>query len=210
MFDFLKRLKKRRSEDKTAVEDRHAEKSNDTDDFDGDTSNDITTLRAPEPGWKGIKRKYIYYVMLFLAAIIMYAVMTGFQDDKARQQERDAKKIEEVRDSKAVTGDHLVNIPKDYKEQAEADAKQQAEKEKRERREAESKRYSEKIDARQNSRNESVRYVPAAPNVPARPQMPPSYVRKELSPAEKAKLAQAEERQKALVSPIGFDIKEEK
>lgn len=208
MFDFLKRLKKRRSEDKTAVEDRHAEKSNDTDDFDGDTSNDITTLRAPEPGWKGIKRKYIYYVMLFLAAIIMYAVMTGFQDDKARQQERDAKKIEEVRDSKAVTGDHLVNIPKDYKEQAEADAKQQAEKEKRERREAESKRYAEKIDARQNNRNESVRYVPAAPSVPTRPQMPPT--RKELSPAEKAKLTQAEERQKALVSPIGFDIKEEK
>lgn len=175
MFNFLKK--------KDAEIDDNIQESND---------NDIKRLRTAEPNWKGIKRKYIYYVLLFFAFSLIYAVTSGLEDDKNKAENKELKKTEEFRDSKPIQGEHLINIPKDYREQADIDAKNKKKAEKEKEFELEEKKN--KIES---------------PSIPQRPRVPETkYNRYELSPAEKSKLEKEELRKKALSSPISFDLKE--
>ena len=104
----------------------------------------------------------------------------------------------DLRNSQAVEGDHLLNIPKDYKAQADAEAKRKAEEEAKKKAEEAAKEAEAKKKAREAAK------VPDAPRVP---QQPSRYTgRNELSPAEKARLAREERRMQALESPIGFEI----
>lgn len=164
------------------------------DDFDGDIRNDVKVLRKEEPSWKGLKRKYIYYALMGVAIITMFAVITGLEDDKKRAQEAEQRKITEVRDSKAISGDHLLNIPKDYKEQAEREAKKKLDEE----------RMKAMMEADGKDKETKPAEAPVAPTVPPQP-----YQRHELTPAEKAELMRLEIKMKALESPIGFELKEE-
>lgn len=180
------------------VKPLETEESNDKkDDFDGDTSNDVKVLRKEEPSWRGLKRKYIYYVVGVVCLITLYAVFSGLEDDKKRAQEAEQRKITEVRDSKAVSGDHLLNIPKDYKEQAEREAKKKRDEERM-------KAMMETEDRGDKDKEAKAAEAPVAPQVPPQP-----YVRHELTPAEKAELKRLEIKMKALESPIGFELKEE-
>lgn len=190
MFGFGKKKEEKPKPFKTE------ENTEEKDKFDGDTSNDVKVLRKEEPAWKGLKRQYIYYAVGLIVLITMIALVTGLEDDKKRAQEAEQRKITEIKDSKAISGDHLLNIPKDYKEHAEREAKKKRDEERlREAMEADSK----------GKKSKEVIEAPAAPQVPPQP-----YQRHELTPAEKAELMRIEMKMKALESPIGFELKEEK
>lgn len=188
MFGFGK--KKEKNVEPLETEDNAEQKDN----FDGDTDNDVKVLRKEEPSWKGLKRKYIYYALMGICAITMFAVITGLEDDKKRAQEAEQRKITEVRDSKAVSGEHLLNIPKDYKEQAELEAKKKRDEE----------RMKAMMEADKKPAEKEKVEAPVTPQVPPQP-----YQRHELTPAEKAELMRIEMKMKALESPIGFELKEE-
>lgn len=193
-FSFGKKKKEEKPIEKVdaQVEDNQEE----VDDFDGDKSNDIKVLRKEEPKWRGLKRKYIYYGLMLVCLTTVFAIMTGLEDDKKRAEQEKARRVTEIKDSKAVAGEHLLNIPKDYKEHAELEAKKKAELERMKAKMEEDKKpeakAKEKVD------------VPTNPQVPPQP----SY-RHELTPAEKAELMRIEMKKKALESPIGFELKEE-
>ena len=122
----------------------------------------------------------------------------GLQEDESRKAEKEAAAQNDLRNSQAVEGDHLLNIPKDYKAQADAEAKRKAEEEAKKKAEEAAKEAEAKKKAREAAK------VPDAPRVP---QQPSRYTgRNELSPAEKARLAREERRMQALESPIGFEI----
>lgn len=166
--------------------------------FDGNKENDIKSLRAKEPAWKGLKRKYIYYVLLLFIITTMYAMLTGLEDDKKAALEKEQRQANEVRDSKAVTGDHLLNIPKNYTEQAEIETKKKAEAEKQKNLKETEKKQSEKKTDKQ---------LPSSPQIPQQPIYNNRY---EPTLAEKERLRKEELRQKAYESPIGFELREVK
>ena len=157
---------------------------------DDDERNDVTHMRAKEPTIKGLKRKYVYYGVAAFIAITLIATTLGLQEDESRKAEKEAAAQNDLRNSQAVEGDHLLNIPKDYKAQADAEAKRKAEE------------AAKEAEAKKKAREAAK--VPDAPRVP---QQPSRYTgRNELSPAEKARLAREERRMQALESPIGFEI----
>lgn len=160
---------------------------------DSDLNNNIKSIqiRKNEPVWKGLKRKYIFYALIFIALTTLAAVVFGLEEDKQVELDRQAKQQSEIIESKAVSGDHLMNIPKDYTAQAE---------EARKKEEAEKRKATQAKESNIKSNNSK----PPAPAVPKQPDIPARY---ELSPAEKARLIQIELRQKALESPIGFELK---
>lgn len=165
---------------------------------DDDERNDVTHMRAKEPIIKGLKRKYVYYGIAAFIAITLIATTLGLQEDESRKAEKEAAAQNDLRNSQAVEGDHLLNIPKDYKAQADAEAKRKAEEEAKKKAEDAAKEAEAKKKAREAAK------VPDAPRVP---QQPSRYTgRNELSPAEKARLAREERRMQALESPIGFEI----
>lgn len=154
--------------------------------------NDIKTLRQDEPFVKGVKKRYVYYVMFVLMAAVVFGSVYGLSRDTKTDKKADKTEIK-TSNVESVQGEHLLNIPKDYTQQAEFDRKN---KEKRIKEETKSK----------DAANDKVKKaeVPSAPKVPKQP----TYNgRRELSPEEKAKIIKEELRQKALQSPIGFELK---
>lgn len=171
---------------------------------ESEESNHVTSLPGKRDEWRGLHKKYIYFVLLFIAAVSVVAVVLGLGEDQQQAEEREARAAADFRDSTAVAGDHLMGIPKDYKEQADQEAQLKADAEK-ERRRAE----AEKAAAEKKAKPE----VPAAPQVPAQPARPAYYGPSGSgyqSPAEKAEELRLERRRKALESPIGFELKEDK
>lgn len=168
--------------------------------------NDITTidLRKEEPKYVGAKKQYIYYVVFAIVLIGVYAVFTGMQADKEKEKEQERLQAEQYQDSKAVTGDHLINVPKNYQEQAEYEAKK-AEEERRKKQQEEEKSAS---DTTKSSTATDVPQVPPTPSIPNQPAY--DNYNNGLSVAEQLRLKKEEEKQKALESPIGFEIKEDK
>lgn len=163
-----------------------------------DDSNAVTHMRGKEPAVKGLKRKYVYYAVAGFAAITLSATVIGLSDDADRAAKKEAAAQTELKNSQAVEGDHLLNIPKDYKAQAEAEAKRKAEQEAKEAAEKKAQEAADKKKARESAEE---------PTPPTVPQQPRRYTgRQELSPAEKARLAREEKRLQALESPIGFEI----
>lgn len=158
---------------------------------DIENENAITSIRAAAPPWKGLKRKYIYVLLGALCLLIAGAVYFGLAGDKKAEQEREARKLTELKDSRAVTGDHLLNIPKDYEAQAEAERRKKAE--------------AEKLKRAESAGSEGTK--PAAAEVPATPQLPRQYYHNRDNAADKAEQRKADARRKAFESPIGFEIK---
>lgn len=157
--------------------------------IDDSDENEITHIREPEPVAKGLKKKYIYYVLMVLMIITVMAMAIGLSKDG--KKDTDKTETAKPQTQTAVEGDHLINIPKDYTEEAKYKKKNE---------EVEKK----DIHGKKSSTNDK---PVSAPSVPKVPKQPTYNGRRELSPEEKAKIIREELRQKALQSPIGFELK---
>lgn len=162
--------------------------------MDDSDENEITHIREPEPVAKGLKKKYVYYAVMFLIIITIVATAVGLSKDGKKNL--DKNEINQVQSQSAVEGDHLINIPKDYTEEAKYKKKHE---------EAEKKNMKDKDTSDTSTKKNN---VPSAPKVPKQPAYSGNNVRRELTPAEKAKIFREEQRQEALKSPIGFEFKD--
>lgn len=160
--------------------------------MDESDENEITYIREPEPVAKGLKKKYVYYAVMFLIIITIVATAVGLSKDGKKNL--DKNEINQTQSQSAVEGNHLINIPKDYTEEAKYKKKHE---------EAEKKNIKDKNTSDTSSNN-----APSAPKLPKQPAYSGNNVRRELTPAEKAKILREEQRQEALKSPIGFELKD--
>lgn len=157
-----------------------------------DEDNDIKTLRQDEPLVKGVKKRYVYYVVFALMAAVVFGSVYGLSRDTKTEKKVEKTEIK-TNNIESVQGNHLLNIPKDYSQQAEFDRK--------------NKEKSMKEEIKNKDSLNSNAKKSEAPSAPKVPKQPTYNGRRELSPEEKAKLMKEELRQKALQSPIGFELR---
>lgn len=158
---------------------------------------DITILQK-EPSPKAIKKKYVYIALFTILAFVMVGLAFGFSDDEKRTTNKAKIDANRELNSKAVTGEHLKDVPKSYAEQEELNRKQEEAAAK-----AKAKEKSNKKATGSSTQEKPVAHVPA---VPQQPQIPRQQYNRQLTPAEKARLIAIEKRNKALESKIRFDL----